>query len=167
MPNSSSDSTLPPPKKNYMWVLCDSTKYAQYSSGQALAADSMLANLLSQAMDLLSKSYIGSPEDISPDTNTDHYSNQTLNWYVSDINAIANDDSLESEDKSMYINSLQQNYSVQNTMMQEGTNELNGSEQAFSNQSSTDQSNLQSLATLASTGASSVSYSANLAQQTM
>ena len=160
------------PHKNYMWALCDTTMKAQLSTGQVLNSNALIANALSTLMDALSNAYVGTPDPnfkgVDPTAKGVNINGKTLTWYVQEMKYLAGQASSKTDQKLSFEMSLvQQTYSLTNTSMQENVNVLNNSTQAESQQTQQDNSALQGLITLASTGNGSATYAANLMQQTM
>ncbi|WP_420422084.1 hypothetical protein [Simkania sp.] len=159
------------PHKNYMWALCDTTMKAQLSTGQVLNSNALIANALSTLMDALSNAYVGDPNaPFTPDKDptSGSIAGHTLTWYVDEMQYLAGQASSKTDQKlSFEMSFVQQTYSLTNTSMQENVNVLNNSTQAESQQTQQDNSALQGLITLASTGNGSATYAANLMQQTM
>lgn len=161
------------PKKNFMWTLCQTTMESQLSVGKVLAASSLLGNALAKMMNDLSYSFIhdGETEDPMGTPTEGDVSDKSLGWLLKEMKYLANQtsgsDSSPDQKKGFEMSFVQQAYSLRNTSMQEETNTLNNGSQAESQQAQQDNSNLQSLVTLASTGNGAATYAANLMQQTM
>ena len=168
--NTNQDSTVEP-HKNYMWALCDTTMKAQLSTGQVMNSNALIANALSVLMDALSQAYVGDPNaPFTPDEDPTQgsISGHTLSWYVDEMQYLAGKAGKDTDQKlSFEMSFVQQTYSLTNTSTQDNVNVLNNSTQAESQQTQQDNSALQGLITLASTGNSSATYAANLMQQTM
>jgi len=160
--------------QNYMWALCGATIQAQMASGHEMSADAFFANVLANVENLLSKAYFGTKDGYSFTSDSNEFGGHSFEWYIQEMQDGAGakgksawDHGKDDNEQPQMLQLLQQEYSIQNTMMQEQVNVVNGAQQGASNQSQSDNSNLQSLATLASSGNTSASYLANLEQQTM
>lgn len=163
-------SSLPKekPHVNFEYVLCNSTINSQQSTGAVMATDAALSNFLSSAMDELSQAYFGTADpnfqgEKDPDLSAQH----TFEWFLQEMQWAAQDQPWGDKQTPLEMQAIQSAYSANNTMMQQNVNIINGASQASSQQASSDNSALQGMVTLASTGSSSISYAANLSQQTM
>ncbi len=178
MVDASSNPTTeitPKPPRNFMWVLCDTTVKSQLSEGALLAVNSLLGNALAKAMQNITKSFLqGDGNDPSTTTDSDQLKKDldehpSLDWLVREMALLASQASSSKTDQKlgMEMTDIQLNYSEKNTQMQTSTNVLNEGTQSESQQAQQDNTNLQSLVTLASTGSGAATYAANLMQQTM
>jgi len=171
---------VPPHPRNFMWVLCNTTVKSQLSEGAELAANSVLGDALTQAMEKLNDAFLKGTNDPShpePPVTDDidqlrkdfAKGDLPLDWIVKEMGYLASKGSPTKQKPllGMEMTLCQYHYSSANTKMQTQGNTLNTDVQSESQQAQQDNTNLQSLITLASTGNAAATYAANLMQQTM